>query len=40
MNFEKALREEIERRWQSLKSYLDEEVQTVKGGGKVCILNK
>ncbi|XP_031567106.1 coiled-coil domain-containing protein 154-like isoform X5 [Actinia tenebrosa] len=35
LNFEKALREEIERRWQSLKSYLDEEVQTVKGGGKM-----
>jgi len=36
--FEKSLREEMERRWQSLKAYIDEEAQSGRQSEKVIIL--
>ena len=35
LTFEKSMREEMDRRWQSLKAYFDEEVHTVRESGKV-----
>lgn len=36
--FERSVREEMEKRWQSLKAYIDEEAHSIRQSEKVGIL--